>query len=178
MRIDIEDIAAGAIGSLLGRLFLFAAAVWMGCMVGAAAIVGGEIIEREGRLPPDLIESAATAPLLLLSSWFLLNAPFLFITLVVFIRNESDSYLVWGIIAAVESLMAMAGYAHDILPSAVPRICAWFIWAVLLTMAGTGIWFMRQWFINQWARELGMLRVEIAQERAAREGREGRDGET
>jgi hypothetical protein len=154
---------------VIGRSFLFAAAVWFGCMIGAVGLLGGKIVDTQGGFRGDVIEMILGCPLLLLSSWALLNIPFLIIILIVFIRNEYDSYLVWGIVVSVESLMVMAGYARDFLPAVFPLVCAWGIWAVVLTMAGTGIWFTRQWFINRWARDLGMLRQEIAMERAARE---------
>lgn len=158
----------GTIGSLIGRIFLFVIAMWIGSAIGTSGLIAGELINNM-TWNRDFITKIISSPLLLFSSWLLLNLPFLGFSLFYFIRNEGDSYLTWGIVIGVQSLMVMAGWAHVSVHGWLPLTCAWSAWAILLTMAGTGIWLVRQFFINQWAQNLGMLRAENAQIRAERE---------
>lgn len=172
MRLDIEDILVGAIASVTGRFFLVVAAIWVGSLIGAGGLIAGDMVENMRWSPHGALRLFLQSPLLLFSSWALLNIPFLGFMSYRFIRDEGDSYLMWGIVLGVESLMVMAGWAHVSAQGWLPRTCAWFAWAILLTMAGTGIWLVRQHLINNWARELGMLRAENAQRRAQREDEE------
>jgi hypothetical protein len=172
VQVDIEDILAGALGSVVGRFLLFVAAAWLGCTVGAAALVAGHVVETGmwtiGIFGPWIWAS----PLLLFSSWALLNIPFLLYFLLRFIREEGDDFLTWGIVAGVQSLAVMAGWANDFVHGWLPLAAAWLVWLILLTMLGAGIWLIRQHLINSWARDIGMLRAEIARKRAVTEDEE------
>ncbi len=46
MELDIEDVVAGAVGSVLGRFVLFLVAVWLGCSVGVLGIIAGMMVEE------------------------------------------------------------------------------------------------------------------------------------
>lgn len=171
VQLDVEDVLASAVGSMLGRLVLFGVAVWIGCAVGGAAMTAGRMTERESLElgEPDWLWEC---PLLLVSSWLILNVPFLLICLLRFVRNEGDGFLLWGVVVAGESLAAMAGWTGEVLDGWMPRTVAWVVWALILAMAGSGIWLLRQHSINCWARDLAMLRAANAQKRAGREAGE------
>ena len=171
MELDVEDIFAAAVGSVIGRFILFMIAVWVGCTVGGAGIVAGSIAEDWG-WPADTIRWLWAAPLLLFSSWALLNVPFLIYWLMRFVRSEGDGYVAWGVVIAVESLVVMLGWLRDFVHGWLPLTVAWIFWFVVLVMAGTGLWMIRQHCINCWARELGMLRAANAQKLAEQEAEE------
>src|SRR6187402_2304404 len=112
MDLDVEDIITGAVGSVLGRLVLFAVAVWLGCGVGGAGIAAGSMVEMgTWRVPAWWWLWAG--PLLLLSSWAFLNIPFLFYFLMRFVRGDGDSYLTWGIVIGVQALVVILGWVGD-----------------------------------------------------------------
>ncbi len=171
MDLDVEDIIAGAVGSVLGRMVLFLVAVWLGSCVGGAGIAAGTMAEMGTLLVPTLLWMWA-GPLLLFSSWAFINIPFLMYFLMRFVRGDGDSYLTWGIVIGVQALVVMLGWVRDFVEGWVPMIVAWTTWSVLLTMIGTGIWLVRQHLINLWARDMGILRAENAQLRAEREDEE------
>ena len=172
MKLDIEDVLAGAIASVFGRCLLFALAIWLGCTVSAVALLAGYMVEVESWSTGVHDSWIWASPLLLLNVWALLNIPFLLFFLVRFIRDESDDFLTFGIVVGVESLVVMAGWTHDLIHGWLPLAVAGFIWLALLIMLGTGIWLIRQHLINTWARRLGMLRAENAQKRAQKEEQE------
>ncbi|MBC8126157.1 MAG: hypothetical protein H8M99_03270, partial [Gloeobacteraceae cyanobacterium ES-bin-144] len=124
MHLDVEDVLLNAIGTVFGKIILFIVAVWMGCMVGGLGIVAGSMIEHRD-WPSVSWGSILACPLLLLSSWALLNIPFLFISLIRFIRSDGDGYLTWGIVIAVEALFGMLGYVRDEMKGWVPMAVAW-----------------------------------------------------
>src|SRR6478672_793388 len=165
MDLDIEDVVAGAVGSVFGRFILFLVAVWVGCSVGVLGVIAGMMVE-EGTWQVGGRTWFWLSPLLLFSSWAVLNVPFLFYQIVRFIRGDGDGYLTWGMVIAVESLVTMLGWAGDFAHEWLAKLVAWVVWLVILTMAGTGIWLVRQMMINRWAQEMGMLRAANAQRRA------------
>ena len=110
MNLDIEDILVGAVASLTGRFFLMVAAIWIGSSIGAAGLVVGHMVENQTLAPHDALWLILASPLLQFSVWALLNIPFVGFMLYHFIREEGDSYLMWGIVLGVESLLAMAGW--------------------------------------------------------------------
>lgn len=171
MDLDVEDIIAGAVGSVLGRMVLFGVAVWLGCCVGGTGIAAGSIAEAGTWRVPTLLWLWA-GPLLLFSSWAFLNIPFLFYFLMRFVRGDGDSYLTWGIVIGMQALFVMLGWVRDFVDGWVPLIVAWTTCLMLLVMIGTGIWLVRQHLINLWARDMAMLRAENAQRRAERENEE------
>lgn len=89
-----------------------------------------------------------------------------------FVRSESAGHRAWGIIVGVESLMVMLGWCKYPIQSGWPIASAWFTWALILAMVETGVWLLHQHQVNTWAREMGMLRSEIAQRRAENEAKE------
>lgn len=171
MDLDVEDIVAGAVGSVLGRMVLFVIAVWIGCSVGGAGIVAGSMAEAgTWQVPTGLWLLAG--PLLLFSSWAFLNIPFLLYFLMRFVRSEGDSYLTWGIVIAMEALVVMLGWVGDFVDGWVPMTISWTACTLLLVMMGTGIWLIRQHLINLWARDMAMLRAANAQRRTDQEDEE------
>ncbi|MGL4400329.1 MAG: hypothetical protein ACRCXD_10705 [Luteolibacter sp.] len=173
MDLDVEDVMASALGSVLGRMALFLVAVWLGCCIGAAGIVAGSMAEM-GTWRVNILWGLWGGPLLLFSSWAFLNIPFLMFTLLRFVRDEGDSYLTWGIVIGVQALVVMLGWVGDFVDDGVPLIVAWATCLLLLTMIGTGIWLVRQHLLNLWARDMAMLRAENAQRLAEREAEERR----
>jgi hypothetical protein len=172
MNLDIEDVLAGALASVVVRAILFGVAVWLGCTVGAAAMLAGHIAEA-GSWRIGVHESWIWAsPLLLVNVWALLNIPFLFCFLVRFLRDESDDFLTFGIVVGVESIMVMAGWANHLVHGRLPLAVAGFTWLLLLIMIGTGVWLIRQHLINTWARRLAMIRAANAQKLARKEEQE------
>jgi hypothetical protein len=173
MDLDVEDILAGAVGSVFGRLILFFVAVWLGCCAGGAGIVAGRMAEN-GSWWPDNLFWLWAGPLLLFSTWAFLNIPISFYFLMRFIRNDGDSYLTLGIVIGLQALVVMLGWVGGFVDGWLPLIVAWATCFLLLTMIGTGLWLVRQHLINLWARDLAMLRAENAQRRAERDSEERR----
>ena len=172
MKLDIEDVLAGAITSVFGRALIFTGAIWLGCAVGAFALLAGYMVEVESwRTGVDGSWLWAN-PMLLLNVWALLNIPFLLFFFIRFIRDEGDDFLTFGILVGVESLVVMAGWTDDLIQGWLPLAVAGFTWLTLVIMLGTGIWLIRQHLINTWARRLGMLRAENAQRHAQTEDAE------
>lgn len=171
MDLDIEDVVAGAVGSVIGRFILFLIAVWIGCSVGALGMVAG-IIADNGTWPKGDGMWILVSPLLLFSSWAVLNIPFLIFYLVRFIRGEGDDYVTWGVVLGVESLAVMLGWGRDFVHGWLPMSVAVLVWLVVLTMAETGVWLIRQMGINRWAREMAVLRAINAQRQAEKEAEE------
>lgn len=171
MELDVEDVVASAVGSVFGRFVLFLVAVWIGCSVGVLGIMAGMIVEAGTWQLGDRIWFWVS-PLLLFSTWLVLNVPFLIFQMVRFIRGDGDGFLTWGVVIAVESLMVMLGWAGDFAHDGLAKMAAWAGWLVILTMVGTGIWLVRQMMINKWAQEMGLLRAANAQRRAEKEAEE------
>jgi hypothetical protein len=173
MDLDVEDILAGAVGSVFGRLVLFVVVVWLGCCVGGAGIVAGSMVDSGSWRPGNLFFLWA-GPLLLFSTWAFLNIPILFYFLMRFIRNDGDSYLILGIVIGMQALVVMLGWVRDFVDGWLPMIVAWGTCLLFLAMIGSGLWLVRQHLINLWARDIAMLRAENAQRRAERESEERR----
>ncbi len=173
MNLDVEDIFAAAIGGVFGRLVLFIVAIWLGCCIGGAGIVAGSMADA-GTWRVNSILWLWAGPLLLFSAWAFLNIPILFYLLVRFVRGEGDSYFTWGLVIALDSLVVMLGWVQSFVNGWLPMSIAWATWLVLLVMLETGIWLIRQYLINLWARDLAMLRAANAQQRAQRESEERR----
>jgi hypothetical protein len=156
MQLDIEDVIAGAIGSVIGRVLLFCAAVWLGCSIGAAGMIVGEMIHSR-TWDVSIGFWIWASPLLIFSVWWPLNIPFVFFALIHFIRSESAGCRAWGVIVGVESLAVMAGWTHVFVSGWIPLGCAWLAWAVLLAMLETGVWSIPRMCHKRWACELEAL---------------------
>jgi hypothetical protein len=146
--------------------------VWLGCTIGAAALMAGVCISEGGLQIGRLGFYLFGSPLLLFSVWAFLNIPFLLFAFIYFIRSEGPIYRAWGIVVGVQSLAVMAGWASTLVIGWLPLVASWIIWAVLLGMLETGVWLIYQSRVNAWARDLGMLRAASAQRRAEKEAQE------
>jgi len=111
MNLDIEDLLAGAIGSLIGRFLLFVAAVWIGCGIGLVAVGTDSFLFGWANIM-DIPFMFLISPLYLFSMWGLLNFPFLLIALFYFMMREEAGHREWAGILAVESFVIMLGHAH------------------------------------------------------------------
>lgn len=161
MKIDFGDVFASGIGWLVKQLLLFLASIWLGCTMGAAALLAGRLADGwsfDGEL---LLYS----PVLLLTIWIIPNACFLGASMYWFVRNETNTPLACGILAGVEALICVAGKTgriHGWLPLSV----TWVTCVMLIAMLATGLWFFRQWQLNRWAIQLEELKAENAMRRA------------
>jgi hypothetical protein len=165
MRIDFGDVFADGIGWLLKQLFLFAASVWLGCSMGAAALIAGGLSVGY-RADFELL---FFSPVLLLTLWLIPNLCFFAAAIYWFVRNETNTLLACGILAAVQALVAVAGWVGDFTGAWLPIAVAWVACVVLIVMLGTGLWFLHQWRINRWAGEIAALKAENAMRRAEME---------
>ncbi|MCW1924897.1 hypothetical protein OKA05_20205 [Luteolibacter arcticus] len=161
MKIDFGDVFASGIGWLLKQLFLFVASIWLGCSMGAAALLAAGLVKGWSFDAGLLIGS----PVLLLTSWLIPNVCFLGAAIYWFVRNETNTPLACGILAGVEALVSVAGQAGEI-NGWLPLTVAWVTCLVLIAMMGTGLWFLGQWQINRWALEIEELKAENAMRRA------------
>ena len=169
MKIDFGDVFASGIGWLLKQLFLFTASIWLGCSMGGAALVAGQL--SDGRSAD--FEVLLASPVLLLTLWLIPNLLFLGAAIYWFIRAETSTPHACGILAAVEALIAVAGWVKVFDGEWLPVTVAWTTCVILIVMMGTGIWFFRQWQINRWAGEIAALKAENAMRRAELEEKFG-----
>ncbi len=171
MSYDPVDIWGGAFGSLLKQSFLYASAVWIGCSIGGGAIMVEKL--SAGVVPKfEMLNLVWASPVLLVSLWGIPNLLVLLIGVIYFIRSESASYVAWIVLAAIESLVVMLGWAGKISTEWIPRTAAWGSWLILLTMAATGVFFLRQFHINRWALQMARIEAENARRRAEMEARQ------
>jgi hypothetical protein len=170
MQLDLEDILAGTVGRILVKLFLFVSAVWVGCSLGALALVAGRC-GTSWYNALGWLGNVWASPLLLFSVWLLPNIVVLGGGIGYFMLSDNTGYKAWGVVVALESFFVMAGWSMD-LYTAWPITIAWISWLVLLGMVETGIWLVRQMQTNRWARELAVLNMENAYRRAEREAAE------
>lgn len=170
MSYDPVDVFGGTLGSILRQALLFAAAVWIGSLIGGIGFAAGHLasgggIERAFRL-------VYASPLLLISLWGIPNLFVLLVALVYFLRSENAAYVAWIVLAGIESLVVMLGWAGDLPEFWVPRTIAWGVWSVTLAMATTGVLMLRQWQINRWALHMARVAAENARRRAEIEARQ------
>ncbi len=170
MQLDPEDILAGTFGRIVVQVFLFVSAVWVGCSLGALALVVGACISTSYHALGGLA-SVLISPLLLCSAWLIPNIVVLGGGMGYFLISENAGFKAWGVVVAFESFFVMAGWSMD-LQTAWPITMAWLAWLVLLGMVETGVWLIRQMLTNRWARELAVLNMENARRRAERDADE------
>ena len=167
MELDVEDVVVGAFSSMLGRLVLFGMALLFACVPVGCGVVAGKMVAAMG-YSSGMLEFLPFLPLFLIfNSWAILNIPFLLIYLIRFARSEGDGYVEFGIVMGVESLVVMTGCTSGF-AWGLNWVAAWIVWLLVLIMAATGIWLIRQYFMNRWAQQLGILRAENAQRNAER----------
>ncbi len=46
MNIDVQDVIAGTLGSIVGRVVLFVFAMWLGCTIGGMSLIVGMIVQE------------------------------------------------------------------------------------------------------------------------------------
>lgn len=168
MQLDIEDVLSGVFGRISSHALYLLSAIWIGSMIGGSAILAGEWLYS-----PRSFHGLGwvwVSPYLLFNMGIVLNAAFLgFITIYV-MHSDNSGFAVWGVVVGVESLFAMFGINFHPLP-ALYQVASWGAWLVLLTMAETGVWLIRNARMNRWAREMMELSAENALRRAERESR-------
>jgi hypothetical protein len=162
MKIDFGDVFASGIGWLLKQLFFFTGSIWLGCSMGGAALIAGQL---SGGRRADF-ELLLASPVLLLSLWLIPNLLFLAAAIYWFVRNETHTPLACGILISVEALVAVAGWVGALRGGWLPVTVAWVTCIVLIVMMATGLWFLRQWQMNRWAGEIAALKAENAMRRA------------
>lgn len=167
MQIDFEDILASTFGRILVQVFLFASAVWVGCTLGALALVVG-VCGTSWHDALGWLAKVWASPLLLFSAWLLPNIAVLCGGVGYFLVSENAGFKAWGVVVALESFFVMAGWPMD-LKTVWQIVIAWVSWLVLLGMVETGVWLVRQMLTNRWARELALLNMENARRRAEKE---------
>ena len=168
MELDVEDVLVGAVSSMLGRLVLFGIALLSACVPVGGGLVAGRMVDEMG-YSSRMLEFLPFLPLcVIFNSWAILNIPFLLIYLIRFARSEGDGYVEFGIVMGVESLVVMSAGIWGSEWGWMSMVAAWMAWLFLLIMLATGIWLIRQYFMNRWAQQLGMLRAENAQRNAER----------
>lgn len=173
MQIDIEDVLGGTLGRIC-RLFLYLlSAIWTGSMIGAIAWAVGSGHFLHGFSALDLTEILST-PVLLLSVWIVPNVAFLAVAVTYLMVSDNQGYAPWGIIMGMESLFVVLGQQGSF-HSSLLWMAAWTLWLVLLAMAETGIWLLKQAKTNRWAREMAALNAENALRRAEREAAASRE---
>lgn len=167
MSYDPMDVFGGAIGSLLRQMFLFAAAVWVGCAIGAVALVAGSV--AGGAVPEmAMLKFIVSSPVLLLSLWGLVNVLLVPLGLGFFIRSESAGYGAWMVVAGAESLLVVLGWEGDVAVNWMSRAAVWFAWLMTLAMAAAGVLFLRQYQMVRLARHLAAIEAENRERREAR----------
>lgn len=166
MQLDIEDVLASAIGSVIGRFLMFCAAVWLGCSIGAAGMIAGAMIQCQA-WDVSIGFWIWASPLLVFNMWWWLNIPFVLFALIHFVRAENAGCRAWGVIVGVESLAVMAGWAHVFVSGWLALACAWLTWAALLAFLETGLWRVHHRHVTRLARDIAALREHNAQRRAA-----------
>jgi hypothetical protein len=173
MQLDPEDVFAGTFGRIALRFLLFVSAVWIGSMVGGAALAIGSSLDSWRSALSDIYWIWAS-PAFLVSTWLILNAFVLLGGLAYFMISESDGILAWGILAGLESFFVVAAWASE-LDKMESILLAWISWLVLLVMIETGVWLIRQMLTNRWARQLAILNMENSRNNAEREANKSTD---
>jgi hypothetical protein len=137
--------------------------------MGAAALIAGEL-SGGGKVEMGLLFGS---PVLLLSLWLIPNLCFLGAAIYWFVRSETSTPLACGILAAVEALVAVAGWVKVLDGEWLPLTVAWVTCLVLIVMLATALWFLHQWQMNRWAGEIAALKAENAMRRAELEEKFG-----
>jgi hypothetical protein len=164
MSYDPVDVGAGAVGFFFRRIPLLVLAVWGGSMAGAGGLAAGLL--AGGNAPS--IDLLRWAPVLLFSDWGMLNLPILLVAFIYFATSDGDGYVPWIWLVGVECLIVMLGHGW--------RLGGWLPWTaavaaclVLVGMAATAAFFLRQWNADRWARHLAAVNAANAERLAARD---------
>ena len=161
MKIDFADVFASGVGWVLKQVFLFAVAMWFGCLLAGSSGVAARMALKNGPDFGDFLWVALACPLLLLTAWIVPNMIFMSVMAYrIIVNSDSSGFLSWGMLIAGESLFAMAGVNHFLPKEWVPITVAWVTWLHLVVMACTGLWILYHWNLNRFARQLVALKVE------------------
>ena len=156
---DTGDVLTSVLCSIAAKIVIFASAVWIGCALGAVAIMlPCGLVAKSWDF--EMIAFIVASPMEIIGPSALLNVPFLMFAMMYFVFGENAGYRAWGTVVGVESLVVMSAVG-DHLHSWPSLGGAWMLWVVLLVMFETGLWFTYQTGVNQWAREIGVLRAGI-----------------
>lgn len=167
MQLDIEDILTHGIGRLLQTILFFGSAIWLGSLIGGVAILA-----VQGGFPDFRdFEELLLSPLLLLNMWMILNVAFLAAMMILILVKDGLDYVPWGIIMGGESLFVMLGWDLDFFKP-VQAAISWACWLVLLGMAETGVWVIRQWRRQIQIQQIIELKADNWAARAEREARD------
>jgi uncharacterized membrane-anchored protein YitT (DUF2179 family) len=156
MNLDIQDVLASAVGSVVGRFFIFLAAIWLGCSVSLLAMVSmnHEIMDDKAVAAVALLVS----PFMLFSVWAFLNVPFLIFYLYRFLRGEGDGFWIFGLVIAVEAVFCFLGYGTTI-PQRPSHVWLAIVYGFsLVALMELIIFQIRRKLIEKWEREIEQLR--------------------
>jgi hypothetical protein len=176
MDVDTGDVFTSVLYSIAAKICIFASAVWIGCALGAVAIMVPYMLFVKS-WDFEMLAFIVASPAAIFGSSAVLNFPFLTFSMMYFVFGENAGYRAWGTVVGAESLVVMsecAGYSFN----SWLWICgSWILWVILLVMFETGLWFYYQSGVNQWAREIGVLRAGIVHRIDEDETDDRRDGE-
>lgn len=142
------------------RAAFYFSALWVGSQIGAYALIAGYELSGS-RFDYPLWQVIFGSPLLLLGDWFVLNLFVLVGALAFFCRLDALDWKGWTAFATTEALATIVAHIVEVKgPFAVS--VSWAVWLALVGMMFTGVWFFRQWQMNEWAGEIGMLQAENA----------------
>ena len=147
MALDPVEVFGETIWGFLRRFGLFVSALVMGGFVGEMA---GEF--RRG-FPDfgDFMDPFQEAPMWTFRWVFTSAAPLVIGAMCVFIISSWSSYWWWvGTVALVGA--AAAGEKN--------LRWGWLVWALLVAMVASGVWYWRAWQQNRWAKELMAIEME------------------
>ena len=160
MEIDTGDIFTSVLCSIAAKFCIFASAVWIGCALGAVAIMLPYMLVVN-RWDSEMLAFIVASPTEIFGPSALLNIPFLTFSTMYFVFGENAGYRAWGTVVGVESLVVVSGSAGYYFNSWLWIGGTWILWIVLLIIFETGVWLFYQSGVNQWAREIGVVRAGI-----------------
>ncbi len=166
--IDFADIFTSGLLGLVLNVLVFMTALWLGLMIGGAAMAAADLVEG-GSLDLDWLAGPFRSSRSATFFWMLFGVLGLAGSYFKFSRLDSGGGILWGFLnGAIGALclwFQLSRHSVDVLP----KCAAWAVWAISLGMIGTALWFLRQWQMNRWATELIALETENAIHRAEME---------
>ena len=145
---DPIDLFGESVGRLLRRVGLFASAM----------VVGRMVAETAGKFYDGLLSPGDFSGILgegfgwILGSLFSSIGPIVVGLLCVFVMSSWAAYWWWVATVVLVSANALA--------SGPSKPSEWLVWWLLHGMIGTGVWFLKAWQTNRWARELVEVQAE------------------
>jgi hypothetical protein len=117
---------------------------------------------------PDLLMimvGVVVSPIMLFSSWAVLNVPFLIFYIFSFLRGEGDSYRVYGLVLAVEAMVCLLGDGKQFLPTGLEFVACLVLWLCLIGLVEFAIWKLRCHNIEKLERDIELVREKNARAR-------------